>query len=65
MEKNKLNDSMISVMIEEEAWKNLSSNYPWTEEQLSKYSNKLAGKKFLAIQTLNGPYPYLKNSGVT
>ena len=45
MERNKLNDSMIAIMIEEEAWKELSSNYPWTEEQLSKYSNKLDWKE--------------------
>ena len=41
MEKNKLNDSMIAIMIEEEAWKELSMDFPWTEEQLKKYSSKL------------------------
>ena len=41
MEKSKLNDSMIAVMIEEDAWKELSMDFPWTEELLAQYRSKL------------------------
>lgn len=41
MEKSKLNDSMVALLIEEEAWKDLSLDFPWTEEQLEKYRGKL------------------------
>lgn len=41
MEKNKLNDSLMAVMIEEEAWKELSMDFPWTEELLIKHRSKV------------------------
>lgn len=31
MEKNKLNDSLMAIMIEEEVWKEFSMDFPWTE----------------------------------
>lgn len=41
MEKSILNDSMVALLIEEEAWKDLSMDFPWTEEQLEKFRGKL------------------------
>ena len=41
MEKTNLNDGLMAQMIEEEAWKNLSGNYPWNESLLEKYKDKL------------------------
>ena len=41
MEKTNLNDGLMAQMIEEEAWKNLSSNYPWDESLLEKYKDKV------------------------
>ncbi len=37
MEKTKLNDGLMVQMIEEQAWKNFSANYPWSEVLLEKY----------------------------
>lgn len=41
MEKNVFDDSLMAQMIEEEAWKNLSGSYPWSEAQLEQYKDKL------------------------
>lgn len=41
MEKTNLNDGLMAQMIEEEAWKSLSSNYPWSESLLEKYKDKV------------------------
>ena len=34
MEKTNLNDGLMAQMIEEEAWKKLSGDYPWNEARL-------------------------------
>lgn len=36
-----MNDGLMAQMIEEEAWKNVSANYPWSEALLEKYKDKL------------------------
>ena len=41
MEKTYLNDGLMAQMIEEEAWKDLSGNYPWSEAQLERYKDKV------------------------
>ena len=41
MEKNNLNDGMMAIMIEEEAWKNLSYDLAWNEQLLEKYQDKV------------------------
>ena len=41
MEKNNLSDVLMALMIEEEAWKELSFDYPWNEALLEKYKDKL------------------------
>lgn len=41
MEKNTLNDGMMAIMIEEEAWKNLSYDLAWNEQLLEKYQDKV------------------------
>lgn len=41
MEKNLFDDSLMTQMIEEEAWKSLSGSYPWNESQLEQYKDKL------------------------
>ena len=41
MEKTGLNEGLMAQMIEEEAWKKLSGNYPWNEALLEKYKDKV------------------------
>ena len=41
MEKNTLSDGMMAVMLEEEAWKNISYDFNWTEQLLEKYQDKV------------------------
>lgn len=41
MEKTNLSDGLMSQMIEEEAWKSLSGDYPWNESLLEKYKDKV------------------------
>ena len=41
MEKTNLNDGLMAQMIEEEAWKDLSGNYPWSEVLLERFKDKL------------------------
>lgn len=41
MEKTNLNDGLMAQMIEEEAWKDLSGNYPWSEALLERFKDKV------------------------
>ena len=41
MEKTKLNEGRLAIQLEEEAWKELSRDIPWTEELLERYKDKL------------------------
>ena len=41
MEKTTLNDGLMAQMIEEEAWKDLSGNYPWSEALLERFKDKV------------------------
>ena len=41
METNNIFDSVFDRMIEEEAWQNLSSSYPFSAELLEKYKDRL------------------------
>ena len=41
MEKTNLYDGLMAQMIEEEAWKKISGDYPWSEALLEKYKDKL------------------------
>lgn len=41
MEKTNLSDGLMAQMIEEEAWKSLSGDYPWNESLLEKYKDKV------------------------
>ena len=41
MEKTNLNDGLMAQMIEEEAWKKLSGDYPWNEALLEKHKDKV------------------------
>lgn len=41
MEKTNLNDGLMAQMIEEEAWKRLSVDYPWNETLLEKNKDKV------------------------
>ena len=45
MDKNKFNDSLIDVMLDEQAWKELSGSFAWTESLLEKYRGKLDWKE--------------------
>ena len=40
MEKSKLNEGMLAIQLEEEAWKELSRDIPWTEDLLERYKDK-------------------------
>lgn len=39
MANDKLNKELVSHMMDEAAWKELSKNFPWTEQLLEKYRN--------------------------
>jgi len=41
MEKYTLNDGMMAVMLEEDAWKSVSGDFNWTEQLLEKYQDKV------------------------
>ena len=41
MEKTNLNDGLMAQMIEEEAWKDLSGEYPWSEALLERFKDKV------------------------
>ena len=41
MEKSKLNEGMLALQLEEEAWKELSRDIPWTEDLLDRYKDKV------------------------
>ena len=41
MEKTHLNDGLMAQMIEEEAWKDLSGEYPWSEALLERFKDKV------------------------
>lgn len=41
MEKTHLNDGLMAQMIEEEAWKDLSGEYPWNEALLERFKDKV------------------------
>ena len=41
MEKTNFNDGLMAQMIEEEAWKDLSGNYPWSEALLERFKDKV------------------------
>ena len=41
MEKTDLNDGLMAQLIEEEAWKDLSGNYPWSKALLERYKDKV------------------------
>lgn len=54
--KNWNNDFMAKVL-EEAAWKELSSEFAWNEQMLENTRTRYRGKKFLAIETSFGPHP--------
>lgn len=54
--KNWNNDFMAKVL-EEAAWKELSSEFAWNEQMLENTRTRSRGKKFLAIETSFGPHP--------
>lgn len=54
--KNWNNDFMAKVL-EEAAWKELSSEFAWNEQMLEKYKDKVSWKEILAIETSFGPHP--------
>lgn len=54
--KNWNNDFMAKVL-EEAAWKELSSEFAWNEQMLENTRTRYRGKKFLAIETSFGPRP--------
>lgn len=39
MTNDKLNKELVSRMMDEAAWKELSKDFPWTEQLLEKYMN--------------------------
>lgn len=41
MEKSKLNQGMLAIQMEEEAWKELSGDIAWTESMLERYKDKV------------------------
>ena len=41
MEKSKLNEGMLALQLEEEAWKELSGDIAWTEDMLERYKDKV------------------------
>ena len=41
MEKSKLNEGMLAIQLEEEAWKELSGDIAWTESMLERYKDKV------------------------
>lgn len=54
--KNWNNDFMAKVL-EEAAWKELSSEFAWNEQMLENTRTRYRGKKFPAIETSFGPHP--------
>lgn len=54
--KNWNNDFMAKVL-EEAAWKELSSEFAWNEQLLESTRTRCRGKKFPAIETSFGPPP--------
>lgn len=45
MANDKLNKELVSRMMDEEAWKELSKDFPWTEQLLEKYMNYVDWKE--------------------
>ena len=41
MDKKKLKEGMLALQLEEEAWKELSGDIPWTEDLLERYKEKV------------------------
>ena len=60
MANDKLNKELVSRMMDDAAWKELSKDFPWTEQLLEKYM--WTGKKFQETTMQCGPKAYLKNS---
>ena len=48
MEITKFDDTLINSMLEEQAWKDLSGSFAWTEELLEKYRGKLDWERVTA-----------------
>ena len=60
MEKTNLNDGLMAQMIEEEAWKNLSCLYPWSEALLEKYKDKVDWEEISRNDNLQWTIPMLE-----
>ena len=46
MANDKLNKELVSRMMDDAAWKELSKDFPWTEQLLEKYMNYVDWKEF-------------------
>lgn len=53
MEKTKFDETLIDSMLEQQAWKDLSGDFAWTEELLEKYRSRLDWERVTANQSIN------------
>lgn len=60
MEKINLNDGLMAIMLEEEAWKNLSYDFNWTEQLLEKYQDKLDWESVSRSSNVHWTVPMLE-----
>ena len=49
MANDKLNKELVSRMMDDAAWKELSKDFPWTEQLLEKYMNYVDWKEILYL----------------
>ena len=49
MANDKINKELVSRMMDDAAWKELSKDFPWTEQLLEKYMNYVDWKEILYL----------------
>lgn len=60
MEKTNLNDGLIALMVEEEAWRNLSREFKWNESLLEKYKDKVDWEEISSNSDIEWTVPMLE-----
>ena len=55
-----LNDEFMQQVATEQAWKNLSEEFPWTESLLEKYFEKVDWKVISGNRNINWTIPMLQ-----
>lgn len=59
-EKTNLNDGLIALMVEEEAWRNLSREFTWNESLLEKYKDKVDWEEISSNSDIEWTVPMLE-----